>query len=71
MHPGSDFLSTPELDYYAWRDALRPQWGWYSPQDIEFRAFADRARPRCVCGFAGIDITCNAPRGPANLELTL
>jgi AraC-like DNA-binding protein len=62
MYPGGDFLNTPELDYDAWRDALRPQWGWYAPRNIEFRAFAGRARPRCVCGFAGIDITCNAPR---------
>jgi AraC family transcriptional regulator, positive regulator of tynA and feaB len=62
MHPGGDFLGTPELDYDAWRAALRPQWGWYSPRAIECRTFAGRARQRSVYGFAGIDITCNAPR---------
>jgi AraC family transcriptional regulator, positive regulator of tynA and feaB len=62
MHPGGDFLNTPELNYEDWRDALRPQWGWYNPEAIEHKAFAGRARARSVCGFVGIDISCNAPR---------
>jgi len=62
MHPGSDFLSTPELSYEGWRDAIRQQWGWYDPKAIEHKAFAGRAKSRGVCGFAGMDITCNAPR---------
>jgi hypothetical protein len=35
MHPGSDVLGTPELDYEGWRDAIRRQWGWYDPKAIE------------------------------------
>jgi hypothetical protein len=27
MHPGGDFLDTPELNHEGWRDALHPQWG--------------------------------------------
>jgi hypothetical protein len=59
---GGDFPSAPELDYEGWRNAIRPQWGWYNPEAIEHKAFTGRARPRCVCGFVGMDITCNAPR---------
>jgi hypothetical protein len=35
MHPSGDFLSTPELDYEGWRDALRADWGRYDPEAIE------------------------------------
>jgi AraC family transcriptional regulator, positive regulator of tynA and feaB len=62
MHPGGDFLNMPELNYEGWRDAIRPQWGWYNPEAIEHKAFTGRVRPRGVCGFVGIDIICNAPR---------
>lgn len=62
MHPGGDFLNTPELDCEGWREAIRPQWGWYNPEAIGHKAFTGRARPRAVCGLIGIDITCNAPR---------
>lgn len=33
MHPSPDFLGTPELNYEQWRDALRPNWGLYTPDD--------------------------------------
>jgi AraC-like DNA-binding protein len=62
MHPGGDFLNMPELDYDGWREAIRSKWGWYNPEAIAHKAFTGRARPRAICGFAGIDITCNAPR---------
>jgi AraC family transcriptional activator of tynA and feaB len=62
MHPSDDFLSTPELDYDSFRDALRQEWGWYSPKAIEPKAFTGRVRPRRVCGFVAMDLTCNAHR---------
>jgi AraC family transcriptional activator of tynA and feaB len=62
MHPNDDFLSTVKLDYDGFRDALRQDWGWYSPKAIEPRDFAGRVRPRSVCGFVAMDLTCNASR---------
>src|SRR6476660_7847901 len=62
MRAGGDFVDAQKFDYDAWKDALRPHWGWYSPQAIEHKAFAGIARLRSVCGFVGMDITCNAPR---------
>jgi hypothetical protein len=35
MHPSGDLLNTPELDYEGWRNALRPDWGWYNPKAIK------------------------------------
>ena len=58
----SDFRSSPELDYERWRDALRPQWGRYSPMVIEPRAFTGRARSRNLFGFAAMELGCNAHR---------
>jgi hypothetical protein len=40
MHPSTEFLSTPELNYEQWRDILRPNWGLYTPDDP--KAFAGR-----------------------------
>jgi AraC-like DNA-binding protein len=62
MHPSDDFLSTPELDYDGWREVLRQDWGWHSPKAIEPKAFTGRVRPRRVCGFVAMDLTCNAYR---------
>ena len=58
----SDFRSSPELDYEGWRDALRPQWGRYSPVAKEPKAFTGRARARSLYGLAAIDLSCNAHR---------
>lgn len=60
MLPGDKFLSTPELDYDRFRDVLRQDWGWHTPEATEARAFAGRLRSRNVCGFVGMDFTCNA-----------
>ncbi len=62
MHPSGDFLSTPELDYEGWRDALRPDWGRYNPEVVEPKTFAGRARPRSLFGFVAMDLSCNAHR---------
>jgi AraC family transcriptional regulator, positive regulator of tynA and feaB len=51
MNPSSDLLSTPELDYEGWKDALRPDWGRYNPEAIKLETFAGRVRHRSVCGF--------------------
>jgi AraC-like DNA-binding protein len=60
MHPSGDFLSTSELDYEGWRDALRADWGRYNPEAIEPETFAGRARPRSVYGLMAIELGCNA-----------
>ncbi len=60
MHPSGDFLSTPELDYEGWRDALRPDWGRYNPEVVEPKTFAGRARPRSLFEFVAMDLSCNA-----------
>jgi hypothetical protein len=60
MRPSDDLLSTPELDFEAWRDALRPEWGRYTPEAIEPETFAGRVRARRICGFVAIDLSCNA-----------
>jgi AraC family transcriptional regulator, positive regulator of tynA and feaB len=62
MRPSDDLLSTPELDFEAWRDALRPEWGRYTPEAIEPETFAGRVRARRICGFVAIDLSCNAHR---------
>src|ERR1700730_19253482 len=62
MRPSDDLLSTPELDFEAWRDALRPDWGQYTPEAIEAETFAGRVRARSICGFVAIDLSCNAHR---------
>ena len=60
MHPSPDFLGTPELNYEQWRDALRPNWGLYTPDDP--KAFAGRVRSRSICGFNASDISNNIGR---------
>jgi AraC family transcriptional activator of tynA and feaB len=62
MHPSGDFLGTPELDYESWRETLRPDWGRYNAEVVEPKTFAGRARPRSLCGFVAIDLSCNAHR---------
>jgi AraC family transcriptional regulator, positive regulator of tynA and feaB len=62
MHPSGDFLTTSELDYEGWRDALRRDWGRYNPEVVDLQTFAGRARPRSLYGFVVIDLSCNAHR---------
>jgi AraC family transcriptional activator of tynA and feaB len=60
MDQSADFLSTPELNYEGWKDALRPNWGLYTPDDP--KAFAGRVRSRSICGFNASDISNNIRR---------
>jgi AraC family transcriptional activator of tynA and feaB len=60
MHPSSDSLSAPCLDYEGWRDLVRSICGWYSPDETGLETFSGRARPRNVCGFMAVDLSCNA-----------
>jgi AraC family transcriptional regulator, positive regulator of tynA and feaB len=62
MHPSGDLLNTPELDYEGWRNALRPDWGWYNPKAIKSETFTGRARLRRVYGLVAMDLSCNAQR---------
>jgi AraC family transcriptional regulator, positive regulator of tynA and feaB len=62
MHSSGDFLSTPNLDYEAWRDAVRSICGRYTPDGIEPKAFSGRVRLRSICGFSAVDLSCNAHR---------
>ena len=60
MRPSTDLLSTPELNYEQWRDALRPNWGLYTPDDP--KAFSGRESSLNICGFNASDIGNNARR---------
>jgi AraC family transcriptional regulator, positive regulator of tynA and feaB len=60
MPASDDLLGTPELSYDGFRDVLSQDWGWYSPKGITTKEFTGRIRTRSICGFAALDITCNA-----------
>jgi AraC family transcriptional activator of tynA and feaB len=60
MHSSGDFLSTPNMDYEAWRDVVRSICGRYTPGGIEPKAFSGRARVRSICGFRSVDLSSNA-----------
>lgn len=62
MHSSGDFLSTPNLDFEAWRNAVRSICGRYTPDGIEPKTFSGRVRARSVCGFRAVDLSCNAHR---------
>jgi AraC family transcriptional activator of tynA and feaB len=62
MHSSCDFLSTPKMDYEAWRNVVRTICGRYTPDGIEPKMFSGRARARSVCGFRAVDLACNALR---------
>jgi hypothetical protein len=49
MHPKHDFLSAPELDYDGFRNAMREDWGWFTPAR-ETNIFASKVRTRRVLG---------------------
>lgn len=60
MHSSGDFLSTPNLDYEAWREAVRSICGRYTPGGIEPKTFFGRARVRSICGLRSVDLSSNA-----------
>jgi AraC family transcriptional regulator, positive regulator of tynA and feaB len=62
MHSSGDFLSTPNLDYEAWRDVVRSICGRYTPGGIEPKTFSGRLRVRSICGFRAVDLSSNAHR---------
>src|SRR6202045_3207523 len=62
MHSSGDFLSTPNLDYEAWRDVVRSICGRYTPDGIEPKTFSGRLRARSICGFRAVDLSSNAHR---------
>ena len=62
MHSSGDFLGTPNLNYEAWRDAVRSFCGRYTPDGIEPKAFSGRARLRTIFGFRAVELSSNAYR---------
>jgi AraC family transcriptional activator of tynA and feaB len=60
MHSSGGFLSTPNLDYEAWRDVVRSICGRYTPGGIEPKVFSGRLRVRSICGFRAVDLSSNA-----------
>src|SRR5258708_415436 len=62
MHSSDDFLGTPNLNYEAWRDAVRSICGRYTPDGIEPKAFSGRARLRTIFGFRVVELSSNAYR---------
>jgi AraC family transcriptional regulator, positive regulator of tynA and feaB len=62
MHSRGDFLSIQNLDYEAWRNAVRSICGRYTPDGVQPKSFFGRVRVRSVCGFRTVDLSCNAHR---------
>jgi AraC family transcriptional regulator, positive regulator of tynA and feaB len=62
MHSRGDFLSIQNLDYEAWRNAVRSICGRYTPDGVQPKSFFGRVRARSVCGFRTVDLSCNAHR---------
>jgi AraC-binding-like domain len=62
MLADDEFLKLPELDLDGWRDAFLRQSGRYTPVARESQSFTGRARARNLCGFVGVDLSCNAHR---------
>jgi AraC family transcriptional activator of tynA and feaB len=62
MHSSGDFLSTPNMDYDAWRDVVRSICGRYTPDGIEPATFFGRARVRSIYGFRAVELSSNAHR---------
>ena len=52
--------SATELNYEQWRDALRPNWGLYTPDDP--KAFVGKVRPLSIYGFNAANISNNVGR---------
>ena len=62
MFQSRDLPEAPQLDYEAWRTAVRSMCARYNPEGIEPSAFAGWVRPLDVCGFRLMHIGCNAGR---------
>src|SRR6202163_29115 len=62
MHSRGEFLSTPNLDYEAWRDVVSLICGRYTPNGIEPNTFSGRARVRSICGLKAVELSSNAHR---------
>src|SRR5260221_12835609 len=62
MHSSGNFLSTPNLDYEAWRNVVRLICGRYTPNGIEPNTFSGRARVRSICGLKAVELSSNAHR---------
>jgi AraC-like DNA-binding protein len=60
MRMSGDSLGATELNYEQWRDALRPNWGFYTPDSPQ--TFAGRVRSRSVYGLEASEISNNARR---------
>ena len=60
MHQSGSLPGTVELNYEQWREALRPDWGRYTPDDPN--DFVGRVRPRSIFGFKAVDVSTNAVR---------
>jgi AraC family transcriptional activator of tynA and feaB len=62
MDLGQDFFSKPEVGDEGWRDLLRAHCGRYNIEGDEPHAFVGWVRPRSLCGFEAVDLSCSAPR---------
>ena len=60
MLRSDECVVTVELNYEQWRDALRPDWGLYTPDSP--KSFVGRVRSRSIFGFKASDISNNARR---------
>src|ERR1700730_14813919 len=62
MHPSSDSIGEPELDFEAWRVSIQSFCGRFNHEGIEPSVFAGWVHPSSLCGVLGLDFGCNAPR---------
>jgi AraC-like DNA-binding protein len=70
MPKSDDPPCAPQLDYDAWTTSLRELGARYNPVSIEPKSFVGWARPFNVCGFVGLDLSCNAERIERTLQDT-
>src|ERR1700742_4111441 len=61
VQTNDDFLNAPKLDYDGFIAALRENFGCFSPARGT-NIFTGRMRPRCVFGFAAVDLACDTVR---------
>lgn len=60
MPKSDDSPRAPQLDYDAWATSLRELGARYNPVAVDPKSFAGWVRPFTVCGFVGLDLSCNA-----------
>jgi AraC-like DNA-binding protein len=70
MLRSDDLPCAPQLDYDAWTTSLREFGARYNPVGIDRKSFAGWARPFAVCGFVGLDLSCNADHIERTLQDT-